>query len=225
MRARAADLGDQHGQAIYSCIWIDDLLIMYNDCATLRNSSQEWLSTQMAGKLGFTCALEKQQLWAQQFMPGPRLLHWLDSFGDVSDYVGLRIHIQRPVVGAARTLPVMTVQEPKHLKYADNLATLYQRQPGGKEYVRKSISTLDQQHMTGQIVAAATTEVELLELCHPFWRAGQYMIDSTEKGRRGPETTGKHHLSNELRSAAKENERMIGRSIQAENTRVKILTY
>jgi hypothetical protein len=168
MRARAADLGDQHGQAIYSCIWIDDLLIMYHDCATLRNSSQEWLSTQMAGKLGFTCALEKQQLWAQQFMPGPRLLHRLDSFGVVSDYVGLRIHIPRPIVGATRKLPVMTVQEPKRLTYADNLATLYQRQPGGKEYVRKLISTLDLQQMIGQIVAAATTEVEVLELCRPF---------------------------------------------------------
>jgi hypothetical protein len=35
------------------------------------------------------------------------------------------------------------------------------------------------------------------------------MIDSTEKGRRGPETTGKHHLSNQLRSAAKEIERRL----------------
>jgi hypothetical protein len=209
MRARGADLGDQHGHAIYSCIWIDDLLITYHDCATLHNSSREWLSSQMARKLGFTCALEKQQLWAQQFMPGPRLVHRLDSFGAVSDYVGLRIHIPRPIVGATRKLPVLTVQEPKRLKYADNLATMYQRKPCSQQYVRSLINTKDLQQMAGQIVAAATTEVELLELCRPFWLARQYIIDSTTKGRRGPETTGKHHLSNELRSAAKEIERRL----------------
>lgn len=209
MRARSTALGDQHGQAIYSCIWIDDLLIMYHDCATLRDASKIWLSTQMAGKLGFTCADEKQQLWAQQFLPGPPLKHRLNSFGAVSDYVGLRIHIPRPIVGAARELPVLTVQEPKRLKYADNLATLYQRKPGGKEYVRKLVSTQDLQQMSGQIVAAATTEVELLELCRPFWEAGRYMIEPTQKGRRGPETTGKHHLSNDLRHAAKEIERKL----------------
>jgi hypothetical protein len=127
------------------------------------------------------------------------MVHQLNSLGVVSDYVGLRIHIPRPIVGATRELPVLTVQEPKRLKYADNLATLYQRKPGGKEYVRKLVSTLDLQQMSGQIVAAVTTEVELLELCHPFWEVGRYMIEPSAKGSRGPETTGRHHLSNDLR--------------------------
>ena len=195
MRERAEKLGDQHGQAIYSCIWIDDLLILYHDCTVLRDASSSWLSSQMAVRLGFTCAIEKQQLWQNQVMHGPQLTHRLNSFGAVADYVGLRIHVPRPTISSERELPVFTVQEPKRIAYADNIATLYKRKPNSKEYVRTLISTKDLQQITGQVVAAATAEPELLDLCRPLWKAGQTIIHKTDKGRRGPECEGYHALA------------------------------
>ena len=142
-------------------------------------------------------------------LAGPHIKHWLDSFGSVADYVGLRIHIARPINGGLRQLPVLTVQEPKHLKYAEKLATLNQRDPVTEKYVRDLICTNDLQQLTGQIVAAATTEIENLELCRPFWRVGQTVLQATKQVQRGPTLEGMHPISNDVCIAAKEIEHMM----------------
>ena len=203
MASRTALLGNQHGHSIYSCIWIDDLLIMYHQCPTLQNASKQWLTTRMEHKLGFTCAREKQQLWETNSLRAPPLKHRLNSFGAVTDYVGLRMHIPRPIPGeSSRQLPVWTVQEPKLLKYADKLATLYRTDPATGSHILKLLTTLELQKITGQIVAAAATEIELLELCRPFWHAGLKVLASTAPGRRGPILDNMHSITPEVRRAA-----------------------